>query len=115
MELVGLYINFPSYSRMHLKRAIEFYHPDAVLIETGKKGTYGKEAIKKEFLDFDNQVGKSITKVVDEHYQMTEDYIFFWGHHETKTEKGGVLKAEFHQIWKKCDGKYLILRDEYSK
>ncbi|VDM76777.1 unnamed protein product [Strongylus vulgaris] len=58
-------------------------------------------------------MGKSIMKVIDEHYQMTEDYIFLCGRHETETMLGGPRKGEFHLIWKKFDDKYLILQDEY--
>ncbi|VDM75036.1 unnamed protein product [Strongylus vulgaris] len=42
---------------------------------------------------------------------MSDDYIILSGHYETKMEKGDVVKGDFNQIWKKTNGKYLILHD----
>ncbi|CAJ0604504.1 unnamed protein product [Cylicocyclus nassatus] len=97
-------------------KAIELYHPHAVLVERGKRGFYGKDDIKKQFIDYDKQKGKCTLKSWnDEHYQMTEDYIIVDGHYETQTEKAGVIKGEFNMIWKKSNGKYLVKRDEYTE
>ncbi|CAJ0604492.1 unnamed protein product [Cylicocyclus nassatus] len=97
-------------------KAIEFYHPHAVLVERGKRGFYGKEEIKKHLLEYDkHRGGTSMKSWNDEHYQMTEDYITVDGHYKTETEKVGNMDGEFHMIWKKSNGKYLIKRNEFDE
>ncbi|KHJ94640.1 hypothetical protein OESDEN_05424 [Oesophagostomum dentatum] len=95
-------------------QVLDFFHPDAVVIQTGKKGAYGKDAIKQSLTEFVEHSGKTSMKATSEHYQMTTDYIIFSGTHETTTEKAGVIKGKFNQIWIKVNGKYLLLRDEYG-
>ncbi|KHJ94644.1 hypothetical protein OESDEN_05428 [Oesophagostomum dentatum] len=99
---------------MRWKKVIEYYHPDAVLIETGKKGIYGKEAIKIAILEFSGLMGKTQMKVTEEHYQKSPDFTIINGSYETTTEKAGVVKGTFLQIWRKTGDKYLLLRDEYT-
>ncbi|VDM73583.1 unnamed protein product [Strongylus vulgaris] len=94
---------------------IEYYHPDAVLVEAGKKGTYGREAIKKELIEFVNLSGDSTFEASEERYQMCDGYIIYSGLYENKTEKLGVVKGKFTQIWRKVDDKYLLLLDEWSE
>ncbi|EPB66731.1 hypothetical protein ANCCEY_14179 [Ancylostoma ceylanicum] len=91
-----------------------YYEPDAVLVHIGKKGTYGREAIMKEFVEFDKLMGKSTTKVSNERYQMAGDYIILSADYETTTEKMGTVKGKFTQVWRKTNNKYMILHDEFS-
>ncbi|CAJ0604490.1 unnamed protein product [Cylicocyclus nassatus] len=97
-----------------IDKALEFYHPDAVLIETGKSGLYGKDAIKREKLNFSQQTGNAPMKCLNEKYQMTDDYIIYNADYEINSEKSGKMRGRFCQIWKKLNNKYLILREEYS-
>ncbi|CAJ0598095.1 unnamed protein product [Cylicocyclus nassatus] len=90
---------------------IEVYHPDAVIVEAGKKATYGKEAIKEELMEF-LKTGDSM-KIQEGHYQMSDDYIIYNGIFEN-TLQSGVVKGKFTQIWRKVGDTYQLLRDEYS-
>ncbi|CAJ0604502.1 unnamed protein product [Cylicocyclus nassatus] len=95
----------------------EYYHPDAFLIEVGKKGFYGRDAIKEEKLRFCEKIGKADKhnmKLSNEHYQMSDDYIFYCGESELKTEKAGTIKGKFHQIWRKTNGKWVLLREAWE-
>ncbi|VDM78047.1 unnamed protein product [Strongylus vulgaris] len=99
----------------HIRQeTLEFYHPDAVLVEAGKSGIYGKDAIKQEKIRFNEHTGKAPMKVSNEKYQMTPDYIIYNADYEIPSGRSGTMTGKFSQIWKKTNDKYLILREEYS-
>ncbi|CAJ0604488.1 unnamed protein product [Cylicocyclus nassatus] len=102
------------FGEARIDKAIEFYHPDAVLIETGKSGIYGKDEIKQEKIRYNERTGNAPMKCFNEKYQMTDDYIIYNADSEINSDRSGKLKGSFCQIWKKTNGKYLILREEYS-
>ncbi|VDM78002.1 unnamed protein product [Strongylus vulgaris] len=89
----------------HFDKLLEHYHPDAVLIEVGKKGTYGKEAT--------NNCVLLVLQLSNEHYQMSEDFIMYCADYEINTERAGKLQGKFSQIWRKTNDKYLLLREAY--
>ncbi|RCN47571.1 hypothetical protein ANCCAN_06342 [Ancylostoma caninum] len=109
---------FDQYSKdiegQHFEKVGPYYEPDAVLVQIGKKGTYGREAIVNEFMEFDKLMGKSTTKVYNEHYQMVGDYIILSADYETASQKTGTIKGKFTQVWRKTNNKYMILHDEFS-
>ncbi|EYC32745.1 hypothetical protein Y032_0002g1074 [Ancylostoma ceylanicum] len=94
-------------------KAAEFYHPDSVLITTGRRCVYGRDEIKKELMEFDEIMGKTTTELSEEHYRMTGDYVIFSADFETTTENVGVIRGAFTQIWKKFGEKYLIIHDMF--
>ncbi|CAJ0604500.1 unnamed protein product [Cylicocyclus nassatus] len=105
------------YDQGNYEKLMEHYHPDAVLIEVGKKGTYGKDDIIKAKKEFSQRIGKahkSDMKVSNEKFQMTDDYIMYCGESELKTEKKGLIKGKFHQIWRKTNGTWLLLREAWE-
>ncbi|VDO15195.1 unnamed protein product [Haemonchus placei] len=59
-------------------------------------------------------MGKATTKLTDEVYQMTSDYIIVSANYETTTEKIGIIKGKFSQIWKKTGNSYSIYHDEFE-
>ncbi|EPB72531.1 hypothetical protein ANCCEY_08367 [Ancylostoma ceylanicum] len=93
--------------------AAAYYDPNAALIQVGKKGTFGREAIKNEFVEYVQQIGKSTSKGTVNSYQMTGDFIIITGDHESITEKMGTIKGKYTQIWRKSGDTYLILHEEY--
>ncbi|XGW26371.1 hypothetical protein V3C99_007188 [Haemonchus contortus] len=95
-------------------KAADYYHPDAVLVHKGKNCWYGREGIKQELLKYEELMGKATTKLFDEAYQMTSDYIIVTANYETTTEKMGTIKGKFSQIWKKAGNSYSIYHDEFE-
>ncbi|CAJ0604491.1 unnamed protein product [Cylicocyclus nassatus] len=102
------------FSKANIDKVIAYYHPDALVVEAGKGGVFGKEAIKQEKTDFNENTGKAPMKVTNENYQMTPDYIIYDAEYEIRSSKSGLQKGRFSQIWKKNKDDYLILREEYS-
>ncbi|ETN77644.1 hypothetical protein NECAME_10892 [Necator americanus] len=98
----------------HVEEATEYYDPDATLVHVGNKGIYGREAIKKELLEFDQRMGEVTNKFTGVQYQKTGDFLIISANYETNTEKMGMVKGKFTQIWRKSNNKYLILHDEFS-
>ncbi|VDK60555.1 unnamed protein product [Cylicostephanus goldi] len=72
------------------EKVSEFYDLNAVHVHAGK------EALSNEKFD------------------MAGDFIIFTADYETETEKIGVLKGKFTQIWRKANDSYLILHIEYA-
>ncbi|EYC32737.1 hypothetical protein Y032_0002g1070 [Ancylostoma ceylanicum] len=95
-------------------KTVAFFDDDGVLVQAGKKGVYGKEAIKQELQEFDKMAGKRKTKILSDTYQMTQDYVIITTDYESTTEKMGVLKGKATQIWKKSNNKYLIYHEMFS-
>ncbi|KAL6737754.1 hypothetical protein Aduo_011370 [Ancylostoma duodenale] len=96
-------------------KTVAFFDEDGVLVQAGKKGVYGKEAIKQELQEFDKLAGKrKMTKIISDTYQMTQDYVIITTDYESTTEKMGVLKGKATQIWKKSNNKYLIYHEMFS-
>ncbi|VDK66373.1 unnamed protein product [Cylicostephanus goldi] len=89
-----------------------FYDPDAVIVHAGKDVVYGREALKKDFEEFLTRAGKLTPKSSNHYYRMCEEFINLTADYETETEKMGVLKGRFTQIWRKCNGEYLIIHLE---
>ncbi|CAJ0604489.1 unnamed protein product [Cylicocyclus nassatus] len=105
------------YNEGNFDKLAEYYHPDAILVVAGKKGTYGRDAIKQEKMEYSERTGKAShgsLKLSNENYQMTDDFIFYCGDSEYQTEKAGKLKAKFSKIFKKTNGKYLLLREQWN-
>ncbi|EPB72533.1 hypothetical protein ANCCEY_08369 [Ancylostoma ceylanicum] len=90
--------------------AVAFYDEEAALVETGKKGVHGREAIKQEFLKFSEVAGK----VLSEHYEMTTDFITLNAEFELTSEKKGVEKGKALQIWRKKGDSYQLYHEEFS-
>ncbi|EYC32740.1 hypothetical protein Y032_0002g1071 [Ancylostoma ceylanicum] len=120
--------------------AVAFYDEEAALVETGKKGVHGREAIKQEFLKFSEVAGKVTFKVaflivfrvferiytflvvstalfsqvLSEHYEMTTDFITLNAEFELTSEKKGVEKGKALQIWRKKGDSYQLYHEEFS-
>ncbi|KAL6737755.1 hypothetical protein Aduo_011371 [Ancylostoma duodenale] len=94
--------------------AVAFYDEEAALVETGKKGVHGREAIKQEFLKFSELAGKVTFKVTNEHYQMTTDFITLDAEFELTSEKRGTEKGKALQIWRKRGDTYKLYHEEFS-
>ncbi|ETN82486.1 hypothetical protein NECAME_07931 [Necator americanus] len=96
------------------EQVTSYYAPNAVLVQIGKKGVYGREAIKEATVEYSKRMGRTKTKISGECYQMTGDYIIITANYEATTEKMGVVKGKFTQIWRKSNNTYLILHDEFT-
>ncbi|RCN47565.1 hypothetical protein ANCCAN_06336, partial [Ancylostoma caninum] len=94
--------------------AATFHDADTVLIQTGKKGVYGREAVKQELMEIENLMGKTTARISEEDYQMTSDFIILKVDFEITTDKMGVLKGKSIQIWRKRNKNYLIYHEEFS-
>ncbi|VDK72071.1 unnamed protein product [Cylicostephanus goldi] len=113
-----------SWSCGNVFRSVTLIRPLSSIIHTQFLSKEGRgvpgnafSEIKRHLLEeYDRQRGgTSMKSWSDEHYQMTEDYIIVDGHYKTETEKVGNMDGEFHMIWKKSNGKYLIKRNEYDE
>ncbi|KHJ86903.1 hypothetical protein OESDEN_13334 [Oesophagostomum dentatum] len=59
-------------------------------------------------------MGKSTTKLSGDSYLKAGDFLIITANYETNTEKIGVAKGKFTQIWRKTGDKYTIIHDEFS-
>ncbi|KAK6752129.1 hypothetical protein RB195_003507 [Necator americanus] len=93
---------------------MKYYDPDCVLILTGKRCLYGREAIKEELLVLHKIMGKTMTTISNENYQMSNDYIILRAEYETSAKKFGIFKGKFTQIWRKSNDGYSIIYDLFD-
>ncbi|CAI4222107.1 unnamed protein product [Auanema sp. JU1783] len=93
---------------------VDFYHPDAVLVQKGKEATYGKDNMLAFYKGFGDMIGKSDTTITDKTFEGSENYITYGGKFVTETEKLGTMKGWFSQVWKKEGGKWLVIYDIFG-
>ncbi|EFO90958.1 hypothetical protein CRE_29013 [Caenorhabditis remanei] len=91
-----------------------YYHPNGVIVQKGKEATFGKEAMKAEFIKFAEFTGKSTSTFSNAKYEGTGDYLIITADFTSETEKAGTIKGKFVQIWKKEGDRHLIYHDEYE-
>ncbi|CAI2352346.1 unnamed protein product [Caenorhabditis sp. 36 PRJEB53466] len=91
-----------------------FYHPNSVVVHKGKKCYYGPEAIGEYMRKFSELTGMSVTTLSNAKYEGVGDFLIISGEISAETEKVGVKKAKFVQIWKKDGEKNLILHNEFD-
>ncbi|ETN80073.1 hypothetical protein NECAME_09440 [Necator americanus] len=97
----------------NIDKIAAFYDPDAVFIEIGKSGVWGKE-IKPKLMEWDQRLGKTTYKPTEEKYEMAGDYIIITMNVDVKSEKMGDIKMKITQIWRKSNNTYLIMHDEFA-
>ncbi|CAL2038696.1 unnamed protein product [Caenorhabditis brenneri] len=93
---------------------ITYYHPNGVIVQKGKEATYGKDAVKAEFIKFSESTGKSTTQFSNAKYEGTGTYLIITADFTSETEKAGTINGKFLQIWKKEGDRHLIYHDEYE-
>ncbi|CAO4372230.1 unnamed protein product [Caenorhabditis nigoni] len=93
---------------------IAYYHPNGVIVQKGKEATYGKEAMKQEFIKFAESTGKSTSTFSNATYQGTGEYLIITADFTSETEKAGTINGKFLQIWKKEGDRHLIYHDEFE-
>ncbi|CAJ0604330.1 unnamed protein product [Cylicocyclus nassatus] len=96
----------------NFEKVSEFYDQNAVHVHAGE-AVYGKDAINEHSKKFLEKSGKLTTKLSNEKFDMAGDFIILTSDYETQTEKIGVLKGKFTQIWRKNNDTYLLLHIEY--
>ncbi|KHJ93147.1 hypothetical protein OESDEN_06949 [Oesophagostomum dentatum] len=65
-------------------------------------------------MDINEFAGKVDTKILGDSYMMTGDFIIMISDYEWQTEKAGLLKGHFTQIWRKANDRYLILYEQFT-
>ncbi|VDK78201.1 unnamed protein product [Cylicostephanus goldi] len=109
--------------------AVAHFDPNAVFVQKGKRIIFGRERkrvkvvimfaifvseLKKEHTAFKEITGKRDEKITNEQYALSGDFGVVSADYEIKTEKIGELKGSFMQIWRKSEGKWLVLHEEFS-
>ncbi|WKY12938.1 hypothetical protein Q1695_004058 [Nippostrongylus brasiliensis] len=97
----------------HIEEAVDFYHPDGVIVEKGKNVTMGKKEIAELFKKFFEEFGSHKFVRKNSVYQGTDDYLIVQSDFEVQSDKG-VHKGNFIHIWKKTDGTWLIYHEEFE-
>uniref|UniRef100_A0A7I4YXY3 DUF4440 domain-containing protein n=1 Tax=Haemonchus contortus TaxID=6289 RepID=A0A7I4YXY3_HAECO len=99
----------------YLEEAAKIYHSQAVVVEKGKKATYGKEGIVQILKEFFEKIGQHKFLTTNVSYQGTNDYLMAECDFEVRAEKGGdPLKGKMNHIWKKEDGEWRIYHEEFE-
>ncbi|KHJ94639.1 hypothetical protein OESDEN_05423 [Oesophagostomum dentatum] len=109
-----LFDDYTKHMKDHeLDKAAEHLDPNFVAVRVGKKAIFGREQLKKEFEESIEEYGKATSsEVTEEEYVMVGDFAVVKGHFEATSEKKGVVKGKFTQIWRKHGDTYLLLHDE---
>ncbi|CAB3409708.1 unnamed protein product [Caenorhabditis bovis] len=92
----------------------DFYHANAVMIEKDKSCLYGKKAITDSLKQMTTECGKTVMSISNTTYEGVGDFINVYTEFEFDTEKAGVLKGRYLQIWRKDGNGYTIYHDEYE-
>lgn len=71
-------------------------------------------AILDSYKKFAEETGKSTCSISNEIYEGVGDYLIITANFSADTEKIGVMKGKFVQIWKKSGDTYLVYHDEYE-
>ncbi|CAI4222062.1 unnamed protein product [Auanema sp. JU1783] len=96
------------------EEALSFYHPEAVVVHRGKQATYGRDNLLALFATFGEMMGKNHSTISDAVFEGSENYITITAKYTTETEKLGTVKGNYSQVWKKEDGKWLVIYDIYD-
>ncbi|CAJ0604503.1 unnamed protein product [Cylicocyclus nassatus] len=94
--------------------AVAHFDPNAVFVQKGKRIIFGRDQLKKEHTAFKEITGKRTEKITNEQYALCGDFGVVRADYEIQTEKVGELKGNFMQLWRKSDGKWLVLHEEFS-
>ncbi|VDL82983.1 unnamed protein product [Nippostrongylus brasiliensis] len=95
-------------------RMVNFYHKNAVMIEKDKSVLWGKADIVASLLQMATECGKTRMEVTNSKYDGTADFINIQTDFSFHTEKNGVLRGSFLQIWRRDDTGFTIYHDEYE-
>uniref|UniRef100_A0A914YBW6 DUF4440 domain-containing protein n=1 Tax=Panagrolaimus superbus TaxID=310955 RepID=A0A914YBW6_9BILA len=98
------------------QKVADFYHPNAVMVHSGKKTYFGRETIAKLFEEF---------LKYPKNFELADDtmnfeagngeYLITRGHWISESEDGSKKQFWYEQILKKQpDGRYLIYHDEFE-
>ncbi|KAK6055511.1 hypothetical protein COOONC_06985 [Cooperia oncophora] len=113
--LKPLYAKFAEYDKTgDSEAAAKFYHSQGVIVEKGKKATFGREEIIKMYNEFWEKVGPHEFLTSNETYQGTDDYLMAQCDFEVRPEKGSAFKGKCNHIWKKEDGEWKIYHEEFE-
>lgn len=107
-----------------------YYHPNGVLVHKDKEAVYGAKgyflsvislspyhslpAITAYLAKFAEGTGKSVATVSNAKYEGAGDYLIITADFSADTEKAGVVKGKFLQIWKKSGDRHLVYHDEFE-
>ena len=98
------------------QKVANFYHPNAVMVHTGKKSYYGRDTIVnlfKEFLKYPKNY--SLADDTTNFEAGNGEYLITRGHWISESEDGSKRQFWYEQIMKKgSDGRYLIYHDEFE-
>ncbi|CAI4231962.1 unnamed protein product [Auanema sp. JU1783] len=92
----------------------DFYDANSVMVEKDKSVLFGKKDIAKSLEQLATDCGKTVMKISNSKYEGVGDYINMFTDFEFHTEKAGVLKGSYIQIWRKVNDVYVIYHDEYQ-
>ncbi|EFO96000.1 hypothetical protein CRE_16369 [Caenorhabditis remanei] len=94
-----------------------FYHPNGELVHKDKECTFGKkgEKILPSPLTVPAEgTGKSVATISNAKYEGAGDYLIITADFSADTEKAGIVKGRFLQIWKKEGDRHLVFHDEFK-
>ncbi|GMR45773.1 hypothetical protein PMAYCL1PPCAC_15968, partial [Pristionchus mayeri] len=96
----------------NLDEVIKFYSPDATLVLKGVQCAYGKDQIKKALAP---HTAPADVKITNATFEATSGHIIYRAHiHSTMKASGAVFQGNAEQIWRKEDGQYKCLHDEFT-
>ncbi|GMR45760.1 hypothetical protein PMAYCL1PPCAC_15955, partial [Pristionchus mayeri] len=96
----------------NLDEVIKFYSPDATLVLKGLKCAYGKDQVKEALAP---HTAPADVKITNATFEATTDHIIYKAHvHSTIKANGAVFQGTAEQIWRKENGQYKCLHDEFT-
>uniref|UniRef100_A0A7I4YJQ7 DUF4440 domain-containing protein n=1 Tax=Haemonchus contortus TaxID=6289 RepID=A0A7I4YJQ7_HAECO len=106
-----------------VESAVNLYHSQGVIVNTGVNATYGKQNITRKYNVMWQTLGPHTFKIYDNGtYQGTDDYKIAEfefdlmrkeGREDGKT--GKILTGKFTHIWKKDNGQWRIYHEQYQR
>ncbi|EYC41874.1 hypothetical protein Y032_0552g3337 [Ancylostoma ceylanicum] len=95
-------------------RMAAFYHKNAVMVEKDKSVLWGQKDIVASLLDMATVCGKTRMEISNTKYEGAGDFLHVTTDFAFHTEKSGILRGSFLQIWRRDNHGYAIYHDEYE-
>uniref|UniRef100_A0A914E948 SnoaL-like domain-containing protein n=1 Tax=Acrobeloides nanus TaxID=290746 RepID=A0A914E948_9BILA len=101
------------YETKDLEQIVNFYHPQAVMIDVGRSVKYGREEIRKVMQEWLTHPPAHPVSHPEKRFEAGDgEFLIDIGMSEVKFDNGMVFKCKYECIYKKEDGKYFLYHEK---
>ncbi|KAK5971470.1 SnoaL domain-containing protein [Trichostrongylus colubriformis] len=97
-----------------MEKLMNFYHPDAMVIDNGINVAYTRNEIKMVFKKYFDKYGTVGFEISDAEYLGCDDHLVYHCKCLIPSSETNVEKVKITSIWKCCKGDWLIYYEEYA-